>query len=241
MPSLVRSGPWLEWRAAFRDSPHLWAVAPAALLGWAALAQTALSAPGHHSGHWPGIAAHAAAMAAVMALPATNAPLRHVVQSSFADRALRHGALFLLAFAGAWAMFALAAALAAIASALLAPGLGSPIAAGALFAAAAWQKLPARRRALGRCHGTVPIYADGIAGIRSSAGYGWRIGRACVAACGPLMLAAMLTPIPVPAMMAAAALSALERYGRPGAAAAHAWPIAASAILLLLLFGFGLS
>jgi hypothetical protein len=235
MPSLVRSGPWPQWGAAFRESPHLWAVAPAALAGWGVLAGTAASAPGHHSG-FGGAIVHALAMAAAMALPATNAPLRHVLRSSFADRAVRHCALFLLPFAAAWSAFALAASLALP----VAAGAGSPAAAAALILAAAWLAAPARRGVLGRCHGTVPIYAEGPAGLRSSAGYGLRIGGACVAACGPLMLAAMLTPWPLPAMAAAAMLAARERYGRPGAAAAHARLIAASALLLLLVdFGIG--
>lgn len=240
MPGLVRRGPWTQWGSAFRDAPHLWAVVPAALLGWAALAQMSVLAPVHHSAPngWPTLVVHALAMAAVMALPATNDPLRHVLRSSFPDRAVRHCALFLLAFAAAWSAFALAASLAVLASARLGP---VPIAAAALLLAAAWQTLPARRNALGRCHGTIPIYPDGTAGLRSSARFGLRVGRACVVACGPLMLAAMLSPLPVPAMAAAAALAALERYGRPGAAAVHARAIAAAALLLLLLdLGLGL-
>ena len=239
MRSLVRRGPWMQWRAAFRDSPPLWAVAPAALLGWAVLAQMAVMAPLHHSG-FGAAAVHALAMAAAMALPATNDPLRHVLRSSFADRAARHCTLFLVAFAASWVTFGLLAALAVAAFAAIAPGLGMPIAAAALLAAAAWQTRPARRRALGRCHGTLPIYAEGAAGMRSAAAYGWRIGGACVAACGPLMLAAMLSPLPLPAMAAAAALAARERYGRPGAAAHHARLFAAAAALLLLGFGLGL-
>lgn len=236
MRSLVRRGPWTQWSAALREAPHLWAVAPAALLGWAALAQMATLAPGHHVGS--SLVVHAPAMAAAMALPATNDPLRHVLRSSFSDRAVRHGTLFLLAFAAAWSAFALAALLAAT---LPTPGLRLPIAAASLLAAAAWQTAPARRRALGRCHGTIPIYAEGWAGMRSSAAYGLRIGGACVAACGPLMLAAMLSPLPLAAMAAAAALAARERYGRPGTAAVHARLLAALAgLLLLLAFGIGL-
>lgn len=263
MPGFVRRGPWIHWPAPFRHGPHLWALAAAALLGWATLAQLAMIAgfaaplclgggtilePIHLSafrgaveGHWPELAAHATAMAAAMVLPAANAPLGHVLRSSFPDRAVRHGALFLLAFAAAWSAFALIASLAVLASALVAPGLGPPIAAAALIAAAAWQTAPARRSALGRCHGTVPIYAEGSAGLRSSAGYGLRIGGAGVAACGPLMFAAMLSPLPLPAMASAALLGALERHSRPGAAAAHAGLIAAAALLLLLLdLGLGL-
>jgi hypothetical protein len=264
MRSLAGSGPWPHWAAALRSSPHLRATVPAAALGWAALAQLALiagfAAPlclggnvliapihlaafrGAVAGHWPELAAHAAAMAAIMTVPATNAPLGHVLRSSFPERAARHGALFLLAFAGLWTALALLMALAVLASALLAPQLGLPIAAAALLAAAAWQLAPARRRALGRCHGTVPVYPDGAAGLSSSAGYGLRVGAACAAACGPLMFAAMLSPLPLPAMAAAAALAALERQGRPAAAALHARLIAAAALLLLLLdFGIGLS
>ena len=236
MRSLSSRGPWMQWGAAFRDAPHLWAVAPAALLGWAALAQMSVPGTVHHAGFSGAIVGHALAMAAAMAVPATNHPLRHVVRSSFADRAVRHCVLFLLAFAAAWGGFALAASLAVP----IAADARIPVAAAALLLAAAWQVAPARRGVLGRCHGTVPIYAEGPAGLRSSAGYGLRIGGACVAACGPLMLAAMLSPWPLPAMAAAAALAARERYGRQGAAAAHACLIAGAALLLLLVdFGIG--
>ena len=231
MRNLAGRGPWVHWGAAFRGSPHLWAVAPAALLGWAALAKLYL-APAHlHPVHGRELAVHALAMAAAMALPATNQPLRHVLRSTFPDRAALHCGGFLLAFAMPWIAFALAVSLA---SAPLAPGQRPTIAALALLAAAAWHVSPARRRAAARCHGTVPVYADGWPGLRSSAGYGLRIGAACAAACGPLMLAAMLSPLPLPAMAAAAALAALERYGRPGAVATHARLIAAAAVLLLV-------
>jgi hypothetical protein len=263
MRALVRPGPWPQWASAFRDSPHLRATAPAAMLGWAALAQLALiagfAAPlclggqalvapiqlaalrGAVAGHWPELAAHALAMAAIMAVPATNAPLGHVLGSSFPERAALQSALFLLAFALLWCGFAILAQLGVLVSAVLAPELRLPIAAAALVAAAAWQVAPARRRAFGRCHGTVPVYADGWAGMRSSAAYGLRIGRACAATCGPLMFAAMLSPLPLPAMAAAALLATRERYGRPGSAAANARIILGAALLLLLLHvGIGL-
>jgi hypothetical protein len=245
-----------------RGSPHLWATAPAAALGWAGLAQLALiagfAAPlclggqaivapiqiaalrGAVAGHWPDLAAHALAMAAIMAVPATNAPLRHVLGSSFPERAPLHGGLFLLAFVLLWCGAAMLAELGLLAAAVLAPDLRLPIAAAAFVAAAAWQVAPARRKAFGRCHGTIPVYAGGWAGIRSSALYGLRIGRACAAACGPLMLAAMLSPLPLPAMGAAALLAMRERYGRPSAATANARLILVAALLLLLLhLGFG--
>jgi hypothetical protein len=234
---------------------------PVAALGWAALAQMALiagfAAPlclgdpvflapvhlaafrGAVAGHWPELAAHAVAMAAIMAVPATNAPLGHVLRSSFPERAAKHGGLFLLAFAAVWTGLALAMALGVLAAALAAPDYRLPIASAALLAAAAWQTSPARRRASGRCHGTVPIYADGWPGLRSSARYGLRAGRACAILCGPSMFAAMLSPLPLPAMAAVAALAAVERHGRPGCAAVHARLIAAAAVLLLLVdFGF---
>jgi predicted metal-binding membrane protein len=116
----------------------------------------------------------------------------------------RTPALLMAIFLTAWAAFG-AAALAAWTA--LGPGDGATAASLALFAAAAWEVTPYKRRCLERCARIAPRGATWRAGARHAA--------ASIGSCGPLMLpmvalhsAALMVPL--------AALGAWQRLaGRP--------------------------
>jgi predicted metal-binding membrane protein len=121
-------------------------------------------------------------------LPMTAMALRHVAFRSFRARRPRAMAGFLLGYASAW----LAVAPLYLVAALGVHVLGGdsvllPLAA-ALAAAAAWQATEAKRRALRRCHRTVPLTPSGWRADRDCLAFGLAHGRHCVASCWALML-----------------------------------------------------
>jgi hypothetical protein len=154
------------------------------------------------------------AMVAAMMPPLAIDNLRLVAMRSFRWRRAWALGAWLAGYLGTWAAAALTASLTlmAIASPAVRPGL----AAAAFLAAAVWQLTPAKRRALRACHRARPLPPTGLRADLACASFGARIGFACIAACGPMMFAAMATPWPTLAMAGVFAVALYERYvGRP--------------------------
>lgn len=184
---------------------------------------------------------HALAMAATMLCPGAIEPLAHVARCSFPKARLRHMAVFLLVFLGLWTAVALAIAVAAMTPALVGREARWSAALAAACWALVWQGTGRKRKAAAQCHGRPAIYSGGIAGLRSSAAFGLRNAGACVVSCAPLMAAAMLSPLPFPAMAGAAILIARERTGplRCLAQTETAIVLAILAMVAALLLGLG--
>jgi len=97
---------------------------------------------------------------------------------------------------------------------------------------AIWQLTPAKRWALGACHYTAPLYPTGLRADASCLTLGMRIAGACVVSCGPMMLAAMAAPVPVPALGGVFVVALFERHvwRPPTAITAGAFTLAGSAL-----------
>jgi predicted metal-binding membrane protein len=67
--------------------------------------------------------------------------------------------------------------------------------AGVVALAAAWQLTPAKRRALWRCHRTVPLPATGAAAVAGVARFGWITTTGCIGSCWLMMLAMTAAPM----------------------------------------------
>ena len=169
-----------------------------------------------------GSAAMTLAMVAAMTPPLAIDSLRVVALRSFPKWRVRTQAAWFAAYAGVWAAATMLAELPLMA---LPPPLRPHLAAAAFLAAALWQLTPAKRRALNACHKARPLPAGGPRAVAAGAGWGARVGAACLAACGPMMLAAMAASWPAAAMAGVSALALYERYvARP--------PFAATALAL---------
>lgn len=227
-----------------------------AALGWVALAQAAtephlltdfstgsgsalaasttwVKALLHGSGS--GMLLHGAAMGAIMLVPSAIAPLRHVRGSSYRSARLRHAWLFILPFVLAWSLFGAAAMAGALVLAVPGGKAGLIAASAACAVAGAWQFSRWKGLALAKCHMTPPVYSGGLAGALSAIRFGWSISGACMLSCGPAMAAAMLSPLPVPAMAAAMLMTIRESSAQGRVLRQHAVTLAAGGAVLLLL------
>ncbi len=228
-----------------------WLVPALALAGWLILLvahggladSPAVRNPGGHGHHahyppgakgpaWLSLGWHAVAMAAVMLVPAALGPLDHVRRSTFAGAWQAQRAVFLAGFLTWW--LACSVAIVASSAALNSLGLSwAVIAALAASFAGFWQISPTKKTALAQCHASRPVYGGGIPGLCSAWSYGLFSGSACVRACGPMMLTAMVLPIPVVAMAGAILLSVREQAWPP-ARRQHGGLLAALALLCML-------
>lgn len=141
-------------------------------------------------------------------------------------------AAFVLVYLALWTAFGMSAA--SVPSSL--GRIGFPMALGLAWL---WQSSAVRRAAAGHCHATWAVYGDGFAGLSSSALYGLRIGVSCLLTCGPLMLAAMLSPQPLIGMIAAFLLIVRERFGTEAAIRENAALLGAGTILASIIAGLG--
>jgi predicted metal-binding membrane protein len=82
----------------------------------------------------------------------------------------------------------------------------------AFAVAAGWQLTPVKQRALRRCHRTIPIAPRGWRANLDCIRYGIVTGRDCIVSCWALMVASLLAPHHVLAMVAVSVLCAVERY-----------------------------
>ncbi len=154
---------------------------------------------------------------AVAMLPLVIEPLAHIRRRSFADR---RALAFLLFASGYLAMWTIAgAAMHAIILLLRLAVFGRlPVFGIALLAALLWQAAPGKQICLNCCCRRPTLGAFGTALARDHSLYGMRQGAWCVAACGPLMLAAHAAGTgfgQAMAMSAVVAVAAAERFLPP--------------------------
>lgn len=207
-----------------------------ALVGWLVLAGS--PGGGHHLHHAGSNASllHGAAMALLMLYPLLVDPVRHVRRASFADARSRQVMVFVTVYAAIWTAFGTAVATAA---ASVPATFALAVFASALGSAWLWQSSAIKRSVVGRCHASWAVYGDGLAGLTSSASYGARIGIACLLSCGPLMLAAMLAPLPLIGMLVAFILIVRERFGPNAAIRENGAFLGVGTILALIGAGLG--
>jgi len=127
-------------------------------------------------------------MSAAMMLPVTLSAVRFVAFNSVRARRNRAMTLYVIGYLGVWLAFG------AIALATE-RGLASAFAderhlvlAGVLIGAALWQISSSKRRALLRCHATVPLPPFGLRADVASARFGALHGWRCLRSCWALML-----------------------------------------------------
>jgi predicted metal-binding membrane protein len=190
-----------------RDRPEAWIYAISAAC-WAALilapARSAAAAfclggdrlaglsfaagPAFVSFEWLPALSHWLLMVGAMMLPMAAMAIRHVAFRSFRRRRARAMAGFLLGYAAVWMAagplyLALGAAVHLAAGGAILVPLGA-----ALAIACAWQATRTKRRALRRCHKTVPLAPSGWRADRACLAFGLAHGRACLTSCWALML-----------------------------------------------------
>jgi predicted metal-binding membrane protein len=185
---------------------------------------------------WPWALGHWLLMIGAMMVPMTAAALRIVALRSFRERRGRALALFLLGYVAIWCAVAPVYLVAAVAvhvagggAVLLPLGL-------AFAAAAAWQGSAAKRKALRRCHRTVPLPPAGRRADLACLRYGLDQGRSCLASCWALMLIPAAGAHHPALMLAAAAAAVAERMGPMGLPDRTAAPLGAAALASVALW-----
>jgi predicted metal-binding membrane protein len=177
-------------------------------------------------------------MTVAMMGPSALAGIRHTGLNSLPWRRGRAMSEFTLAYVGVWALFGVAALVAAEIIGGIRSWGGLSV---ALAAAAVWELLPAKRRFLRRCHRASPLPPKGRSAEMGSLRFGWRSGLACLGSCWCLMLVMVAAPAGHLAWMAALTLLVsaerfLERPGRAvrvGAVSLAAVALGAMAVALL--------
>jgi predicted metal-binding membrane protein len=132
-------------------------------------------------------------MTLAMMTPLTLPLLGHVAARSFASRRHRAIALVLVGALAPWLLAGL------VGLPLLLPAsawAGGPpwLAVSGFLLAAVWQLSSVKRRALQRCHLTLPLAAEGRRADLDCTWQGLVHARSCLLSCGPLMLAMTLAP-----------------------------------------------
>ncbi len=130
-------------------------------------------------------------MTVAMMGPAALAGIRHTGLNSLRWRRRRAMTEYASAYLAVWLGYQLAL-LAAVAVLPRAPG--SRALCLALFAAAAWQFSPLKRRWLRDCHLSVPLPPRGWRAERAALRFGMRNGRSCLGSCWCLMLVMAVAP-----------------------------------------------
>jgi len=175
-------------------------------IGWMAMGWL-LATRGDHAFHSAG-AAIWLVMILAMAPPLLLREIGHVWRASLRRLRRLTIAVFLCGYVGTWLIAGIAL------SAL--SGWFTAGAARVAFAAALvglWHCSPARQRRLNACHRVPPLRVFGIAAPWDSVRYGISTGCACAAACGPIMLIALLvTDHHLVAMAVASVAITVERH-----------------------------
>lgn len=165
-------------------------------------------------GHW-------LLMTVAMMLPLNSGVVRTTAARSLWRRRHRAIAAFLCGYVLPWALAGVLASvvLERLAASAAPHASSGPLAVAAMVAlAAAWQITPVKGRALLDCHRTMPLAPHGWRATRDGVRYGTWIGTRCVISCGPLMLVCVAAGHSVPANLAIAGLSLVERRMPPRAA-----------------------
>lgn len=175
----------------FWTYPYWWAVLVCGF-AWVAMLRHGWIHFGHEIHHAGGLSQETGTwllMVAAMMLPAVFHKLHAVVISSLWKRRHRAMAGFLAGYFASWLLVGVMAA-----AVRQQDWARNELAVVIAFAIAAlWGLTPACRRALVNCHSTRPLAPTGWRADRDCLRFGWVIGTACVASCGPLMLGCALS------------------------------------------------
>jgi hypothetical protein len=150
------------------------------------------------------------AMTLAMMLPLTIDAQRYVALRSFPWRRARALGGWLIGYLVPWLAVTWIVSLALMT--LVGPAARPWVAAVGFLVAAAWQMTPAKAWALRACHRTRPLEPSGVRADASCLLFGARVGAACMASCGPMMLAAMASPWPTLARAGVFVVALRERY-----------------------------
>lgn len=155
-------------------------------------------------------------MIAAMTPPLLAAPLSHLWLRSLARRRARSTGLFLMAYIAIWLAAGLPMLMLAttVSSGVGDDGVWTAIV--VVLGATLWQRSPAKRACLERCHALPPLAAFGPSADRDALQFGVTSGLWCIGTCWALMLAALSAgPAHLPVMAIATIISAAERLGPP--------------------------
>jgi hypothetical protein len=148
------------------------------------------------------------AMILAMAPPLLLREIGHLWRASLRRRRRLTIATFLCGYVGTWLIAGIV--LSAL-SGWFTGGAASVAVAAALVGL--WHCSPARQRRLNACHRVAPLRVFGVAALWDSLRYGISTGGACAAACGPIMLLALLvTDHHLFAMAVASVAITIERH-----------------------------
>ncbi|QDW61931.1 DUF2182 domain-containing protein [Oerskovia sp. KBS0722] len=217
--ALQGGGTGSEWSSAWLD--------PVALAtGWADGVHGIVPGAAADWGHW-------GLMVVAMMLPGLVPSVRHAAFASPRRRRHRTTALFVAAYLALWMVVGLGATFVV---GLLRPGVMA--AAAVLVAASAWQLTPVVRRALARCHRSVPLGVEGRTADVAALRFGWFHARACVVTCAPFMVALTFAGHPLWLTLGFATVTCLQKLGADAERWVH--PVAVLGVLsAVVLVGTG--
>ncbi len=156
-----------------------------------------------------------ALMVGAMMTPLLSAPVRHVLDRSFARRRARAVLLFIAGYAAIWVAAGVAILAVVLPLRLFLPASFGPAAA-ASAVALVWQCSPWKQRYLNRGHAHVELVAFSAAADLAVLRFGATHGISCVGSCWAVMLASELFPVGHVAVMAVVTLWLLaERLDGP--------------------------
>ncbi|GAA3220216.1 hypothetical protein GCM10010488_20310 [Oerskovia jenensis] len=216
---IVLLGPWLWTPGPGARGPgptvaHHASPGGAATAGWA----DAWLDPASFATGWAGVAqgvgsgaaawGHWGLMVVAMMLPGLVPSVRHAAFASPRRRRHRTTALFVGAYLALWMIVGLGVTLVV---GLLRPGVMA--AAAVLVAASAWELTPVVRRALARCHRSVPLGIEGRTADVAALRFGWFHARACVITCAPFMVALTFAGHPLWLTLGIATVTCLQKLG----------------------------
>jgi len=205
-----------------QGSPERWLVA-LALLGWSLIAVLsgifgmamcmAAGAARQDTSHLIISSVPMQIAMTLLMLPLLAGTVRYVKLRSFECRRRRSVTMTIIGYVGVW--FSGNVVLTLVAWGAHAAGIiASALAVASLVLAAVWQISPAKHLALLACHRHYPLYPTGGRADASCLYQGAANGLYCFSSCGPMMLAAMLSPYPVIAMLCVFLMLCVERYER---------------------------
>ncbi|ORM32797.1 DUF2182 domain-containing protein [Williamsia sp. 1135] len=186
--------------AILRSRPE-WTVLAAVVAAWIVWCTLAMRSGGHADHAQVQSYSMAAAldsgamwlvMVMAMMLPATVPAIRYVAYATRRQRRQRSILLFAAGFVAVWVVLGVPVL-------GVAEIIGGPVWIGvlALSAAALYELTPLKRKALRRCHRTLPIRFDGRPADQSCLRFGIHQGYWCVHTCGPAMVAVVLLGHPL--------------------------------------------
>ncbi|MDF2847310.1 MAG: hypothetical protein K0R97_1292 [Oerskovia sp.] len=208
--ALRGGGTGSEWSSAWLD--------PASLAtGWAEGVRGIVPGAAADWGHW-------GLMVVAMMLPGLVPSVRHAAFASPRRRRHRTTAMFVAAYLALWMVVGLGVTLVV---GLLRPGVMA--AAAVLVAASSWELTPVVRRALARCHRSVPLGIQGRTADGAALRFGSFHARACVLTCAPFMVAVTFAGHPLWLTLGIATVTCLQKLGADAERWVH--PVAVLGVL----------